>query len=146
MDPLLFGDRQFELITSSTVERDITLSNLLDAAGVKEAILNNLQSEDEMNAALTQTLAGSGKLFQIIGCSVIDKGTPGLSWTPAIGAEIASYLSKLPSDGNTRRILVAAVSLVRAFFMVEQLSMATSLRSSLPQKVALLNPSESAGT
>jgi hypothetical protein len=160
MDPLLFGDRQFELITASTVERDITLSNLLDGAGVKEAIIQHLSDEDAMNAALTQALAGSGKLFEILGCSVMDGGfkaanpcdvhgatcNPGLHWTPAIGRQTASYLARLPAEGNTRRILIAAVALVRAFFTVELLSMATSLRSSLPPEVAQFNPSKSVET
>jgi len=131
MDPLEFGGRRFEVMVSRTVEADIVLSNLLDAAGMEEAIFDNIeQPEDKVNAAIANGLARSGKLFQIIGAAVVPEGTPPLSWSPKLQAETAAFFASLPSEGNTRRVLVAAVSLVRAFFLVELLFTQTSRKSS----------------
>jgi len=149
MDPLEFGGRRFELVVSGTVERDIVLSNLLDSAGMKEAIYSHLeQSEEAVNAAIANGLASSGKLFQIMGASIVPAGTAGLDWTPSLMAETAKFLASLPSEGNTRRILIAAVSLVRAFFMVELLFTATSRRFSPtpPREPESLNGASAATT
>ena len=148
MDPLEFGDRRFEVISSSTVEHDIVLANLLGEAGIREAIYSHLEdSEDAVNAAITSALASSGKLFQIIGAAVVPEGTHGLTWTPKLQAETAAFFAQLPSEGNTKRVLIAGVSLVRAFFMVELLFTLTSRKSLRnPTASEQLKPGVSAAT
>src|ERR1700726_4573511 len=112
MEALIFEGRAFELITGSTVLRDITLGNLLDSSGVKEAVLNNLDNEDAMNAAIAVALTKTGNLFEIMGCSLVPQGVSGLTWTFAMKDETRAFFERLPGEKNTQRVLVAAVSLV----------------------------------
>lgn len=145
MEAMEFGGRRFTLITAGTVERDIELGNRIDSSGVKEAILANVADEDAMNTAIAQALCSNSKrLFEIIGAAVVPEGIDQLAWTQEMMRETAAHFAKL--DGrNTQKVLVSAVALVRAFFLVELLSLATS-RSFSPLPGTEQLTGENAGT
>ena len=148
METIEFGGRRFSLIVGGTIERDIELGNRIDASGVKEAIFANVRDEEAMNRAIAQALCTSSKrLFEIIGAAVVPDGTDPLQWDADMMRATAQFFAKLDSK-DTQRLLVCAVAMVRAFFLVELVSMAISRKSStLPVEVdQLSNPGASGAT
>jgi hypothetical protein len=140
MDDLKFGGREFVLITASTVQRDIVLGQLLDSAGVKEAIAENIADDQSMNMAIAAALMRGDRLFDLIGCSLVPVGTDPLKWTPELGHETAQFFAVLPGESNTKRVLAAGIAFVRAFFMVELLSMTVSRKySPVPMETGQLD-------
>lgn len=126
------GAGSYRLITDSTIERDIALSNLLRACGAYDAFRGALEQGGDVDSRLFEAVTVSGKLFDILGASLIPEGTDPLAWTPAIARETAEALRRITSPAAKQLLIASVVELVKAFFLAGLHSLATSRRSSTP--------------
>jgi hypothetical protein len=137
------GAGTYRLITSSTIERDIALANLLRACGLEDVIYNAIAAGREPDAEIFAAVSGSGKLFDILGACLIPEGVDQFTWTPKIGNDIAEKLRHVTHEKAKQIILQSVVELVKSFFLKGLYSYATS-RNSSPGKTTEQQPLDSA--
>jgi hypothetical protein len=140
-----FGGREFKVLSSSTCRRDIELGNLLASSGVKEAIAEHILDDTAMTAAIADRLTRSTRLFEMMGCCLIPVDVDPMKWTLELKRQTMEFFEQLPGE-ELRAVLVAGVALVRAFFMVELLSTATSLKYSMARESEQLDHASAATT
>jgi hypothetical protein len=131
----LEGAGIFRLMTRSTVERDIVLSNMLRSSGAEQAMRDAIIGERNPDGEIFQAVASSGKLFDILGASLAPDGMEDLEWTPACGLETSSRLKAISAAQAKILLLSCVVELIKAFFLAGLLSTATSRRSSPAQDI-----------
>ena len=154
------GAGKYRLITqTSTIERDIALSNLLRTSGAQAACLGKLAAGEEPDTAVFEAFAGSGTVFEFLGAvlmPVADESVPRphwlqrfaawvlqrpalaprghggdpLNWTPEIGHATAERLKKVSAPAGKQLLTHLVVAAAKSFFLAGLHSLATS-RSSL---------------
>ena len=125
------GAGVFRLMTASTIERDIVLTNALRSSGVEQAMVNALSAGREPDSEIFAAVTSSGKLFDILGALLIPDGMEQLEWTAKIGQETADKLRRLTADQAKQLVIHSIVALVKACFLKGLSSLATSQNSSL---------------
>lgn len=125
------GAGVFRLMTASTIERDIVLTNLLRSSGVEQAMIDALSAGREPDSDIFAAVTSSGKLFDILGAVLVPDGFDQLQWTPQQGKETAEKLRHLTAPQAKAMVLHSIVALVKACFLKGLSSLATSPNSSL---------------
>lgn len=120
------GVGTYRLITKSTIERDIVLSGLLRACGANQAMIEALTNGTDEDAGIFAAVANSGKLFDILGATLVPDGVDPLKWTPDLGRETTEKLKHITADGSKQLLTTSIVALVKAFFLAGLHSLATS--------------------
>src|SRR5579859_3716367 len=112
------GIGNYKLITASTIERDIALSNVLRSSGAHDAMLEALAAGEEPDRRIYEAVSGSGKIFDLLGASLVPEGVDPLAWSPAIARETAEALKKITAPKSKQLLLLSVVEMVKAFFLV----------------------------
>lgn len=120
------GAGTYRLVTASTIEHDIALTNLLRSSGAEKAIIDALTAGDEPDSRIFSAVTQSGKLFDIMAAALVPEGTDPLEWSPAIAKETSDKLKRVVSDKGKRVLLASIVELVKAFFLAGLHSQTTS--------------------
>jgi hypothetical protein len=126
------GVGNYKLITASTIERDIAISNVLRSSGAHDAMLQALTAGEEPDRRIFEAISGSGKLFELLGASLVPEGVDPLTWTPAMARDTAQALKNISAPKAKQLLLLSVVELVKAFFLAELHSLVIS-RSSSPK-------------
>lgn len=132
-----FGEAgTYRLITTSTIERDIAISNILRSSGAREAMITALSAGEEPDGRIFDAISGSGKLFDFLGAALMPEGDDPLKWTPEIARATAEKLKRIISPQIKQTLTLSVVELVKAFFLVGLHSLVTSLNSSAAKAAA----------
>lgn len=112
------GVGNYKLITASTIERDIAISNVLRSSGAHDAMLQALTAGEEPDRRIFEAISGSGQLFELLGAALVREGVDPLTWTPAMAKETAAALKAITVPKAKQLLLLSVVELVKAFFLV----------------------------
>jgi hypothetical protein len=122
---LKLGGREFDVISSGTIEWDVTLLNLLQGCGLADVTLHVGEDAEGLAHRVYRTLMSSGFVFEILGCVLIDHGGNPFEWTPDQMRDTAAYIRKLHAPEDKAAITSQIVSLVAGFFQQGLLSVRT---------------------
>lgn len=120
------GAGTYRLITSSTIERDIAISNVLRSSGAQEAMIDAIKAGEEPDARLFNAISGSGKLFELLGASLVPEGVDPLEWSPELAKRTADTLKRVTAPEAKALLVRSVVELVKAFFLAGLVSSVTS--------------------
>jgi hypothetical protein len=130
------GAGTFRVVSASTIEHDIALTNLLRSSGAEKAVIDALTAGEEPDSRIFAAVTESGKLFDILAAALVPADVDPLAWTPAIAKETADKLKRVVSEQGKRVLLSSIVELVKAFFLVGLHSQMTSRNSTASGKDA----------
>jgi hypothetical protein len=128
--PITLNGRQFEAVSSGTVEWDVTLYGLLQGAGLSDVTMHAGETPQRLAERIYRSLIGCGRLFEILGCVLVPAGTQGFKWTPELMQSTAEFLRHLQAPEDKEAITAQMVALVTSFFRQGLLSIRTSPSSS----------------
>lgn len=123
---LKLGGREFDVITSGTIEWDVALLNLCQGCGLADITMHAGEDAEGLALRVFRMLMSSGHVFEILGCVLIPTGVSPLDWTPATMAETAKFIRRLSSDEDKAEIKSQITSLVAGFFRQGLLSVRIS--------------------
>jgi hypothetical protein len=120
------GGREFHVISSSTIEWDVTLLNLLQGCGLADVAMHAGESAEGLALRVYRTLMSSGAVFEILGCVMLPADVKALDWTPEIMAASSAFFRRLHTEEDKAFIKTQITSLVANFFIQGLLSVRTS--------------------
>lgn len=123
------GDRDFEVVSKSTIEWDVTLLMLLQGCGLADVSMHEGEDAEQLAFRVFRTLMSSGAVFEILACVLVPAGTDPYAWTPTLMKETSAFIRKLHTEEDKAAIRSQIVSLVAGFFQHGLLSISTSRSS-----------------
>lgn len=139
------GGRDFEVVSKSTIEWDVTLLTLLQGCGLADVSMHAGEDAEQLAFRVFRTLMSSGAVFEILACVLVPAGTDPYAWTPELMRETSAFIRKLHTEEDKAAIRSQIVSLVAGFFQQGLLSISTS-RSSFTLSGEVESPSSSPTT
>ena len=127
---LKLGGREFDVISSGTIEWDVTLLNLLQSCGLADVTLHAGEDAEGLALRVYRTLMSSGAVFEILGCVLIAAGSDPFDWRPLDMRATADFIRKLHAPEDKAAITSQIVSLVSGFFQQGLLTVQTFPTSS----------------
>lgn len=114
---LKLGGREFDVISSSTIEWDVTLLNLVQGCGLADVTMHAGEDAEGLAKRVFRSLMGSPSVFEILGCVLIPAGTDPLAWEPQMMREQANFLRKLSTPEDKAAINQHIRNIVAGFFL-----------------------------
>lgn len=114
---LKLGGREFDVISSSTIEWDVTLLNLVQGCGLADVTMHAGEDAEGLARRVFRSLMGSPAVFEILGCVLIPAGEDPLTWEPAMMREQATFIRKLSSAEDKAAINQHIRNIVAGFFL-----------------------------
>lgn len=134
------GGREFQVISSSTIEWDVTLLNLLQGCGLADVTMMDGETAEGLALRVYRTLMSSGAVFEILGCALIPAEVKPLDWTPEVMAASAVFFRRLHTEADKALIRSQITTLVANFFVQGLLSVRTSPNFSTLQSATAEQP------
>jgi hypothetical protein len=127
---LQLGGREFEVISSGTIEWDVTLLNLLQGSGLADVTMHAGEDAEGLAFRVYRSLVASGAVFEVLGCVLIPAGSDPLEWRPIDMRQTADFIRKLHTPEDKAAVKSQITSLVASFFQHGLLSVRTFPTSS----------------
>lgn len=132
---LKLGGREFDVISSSTIEWDVTLLNLVQGCGLADVTMHAGEDAEGLARRVFRSLMGSPSVFEILGCVLVPAGTDPLAWEPQMMRDQAAFMKKLSSPADKEAINGHIRNIVAGFFLQGIVSVQT-FRSASSSPVA----------
>jgi hypothetical protein len=122
---LKLGGLDYQVISSSTIEWDVTLLNLLQGCGLADVTLHHGETAEGLALRVYRTLMSSGAVFEILACVLVPATVDPLEWTPELMAKNAALFKRLHTEADKSAIKSQITTLVSNFFAQGLLSVRT---------------------
>src|SRR6266403_531754 len=137
------GGREFDVVSRGTIEWDVALLTVLQGLGLADVVLGPGETAEQLAHRILKTLTSTPKLFDLLGCLLVPKGTELFDWSPELQQQTASFIKRLHGEEDKAAIKSQVVSMVTVFFQSGLLSMQTCLPSSPAQEMRTEQPGPS---
>jgi hypothetical protein len=114
---LKLGGREFDVISSSTIEWDVTLLNLVQGCGLADVTMHIGEDAEGLAHRVFRSLMSSPSVFEILGCVLIPAGTNPIEWRPEMMRAQAEFIRHLSSAEDKAAINSHIRNIVAGFFL-----------------------------
>ena len=139
---LKLGGREFDVISSSTIEWDVMLLNLVQGCGLADVTMHVGEDAEGLAHRVFRSLMSSPAVFEILGCVLIPAGTNPIDWRPEMMRDQADFIRHLWEPADRAAINSHIRNIVAGFFLQGIVSVRTLPNASMLQNGAGALPSE----